>query len=100
MDAPLRRPLDRLAGAVDVLDARARQPADDRTLDDLRNFLDRLEIAIGGDGKPGLDDIDTQLSSMTAIFSFSSRFIAAPGDCSPSRSVVSKMVILVELDMV
>src|SRR3546814_10843573 len=28
---------------------------------------------------------------MTAMRSFSSRFIDAPGDCSPSRRVVSKM---------
>src|SRR3546814_6359445 len=31
-------------------------------------------------------------SSTEAIFSFSSRFIEAPGDCSPSRRVVSKMM--------
>src|SRR5580658_10194298 len=31
-------------------------------------------------------------SSARAMRSFSSRFIAAPGDCSPSRRVVSKIM--------
>jgi hypothetical protein len=93
MDAPPGCAFDRLASAVDVLDPGPRQATDDGALDDLRDFLDSLEIAIRGDRKSGLDDI-------TATLSFSSRFMAAPGDCSPSRSVVSKMVILVELDMV
>ena len=32
-------------------------------------------------------------SSSSAIFSFSATVIEAPGDCSPSRSVVSKMMM-------
>lgn len=42
-------------------------------------------------GKPA-SMISTPISSSTAAMrSFSSRFIDAPGDCSPSRIVVSKM---------
>jgi hypothetical protein len=42
-------------------------------------------------GKPA-SMMSTPISSSTAAMRrFSSRFIDAPGDCSPSRSVVSKM---------
>ena len=44
-------------------------------------------------GKPA-SMTSTRMSWRTsATFSFSSRFIEAPGDCSPSRRVVSKIVI-------
>ena len=42
-------------------------------------------------GKPA-SIISTLIESSTsAIWSFSSKFIDAPGDCSPSRRVVSKI---------
>jgi hypothetical protein len=35
-----------------------------------------------------------KVSSWAATWSFSSRFIEQPGDCSPSRNVVSKIRIV------
>jgi Ca2+/Na+ antiporter len=52
---------------------------------------DRLEVAVRGDREAGLDDVDAHLVEESATCSFSSSVIEAPGDCSPSRSVVSKM---------
>ena len=43
-------------------------------------------------GKPASITSTPISSSRVAICSFSSRFIEAPGDCSPSRRVVSKMM--------
>jgi hypothetical protein len=57
-----------------------------------RNFIHGLKIAGRGNGKPGLDDIDAHFVKQRAMRSFSSRFIEQPGDCSPSRKVVSKMM--------
>ena len=42
-------------------------------------------------GKPASITSTPSRSSCRAISSFSSTFIEAPGDCSPSLSVVSKM---------
>ena len=42
-------------------------------------------------GKPASMTSTPSRTSCRAISSFSSVFIEAPGDCSPSRSVVSKM---------
>ena len=42
-------------------------------------------------GKPASMTSTPKRTSWRAISSFSSVFIDAPGDCSPSRSVVSKM---------
>ena len=43
-------------------------------------------------GKPASMTSTPIASSTEAIWSFSSRFIEQPGDCSPSRSVVSKIM--------
>ena len=51
----------RFAGAVDILEAGARQTADGCALDDLGNLLHRLEIAGRGNGKARFDDIDAHL---------------------------------------
>ena len=45
-------------------------------------------------GKPASMTSTFRRRSWRAMTSFSSVFIEAPGDCSPSRSVVSKMSIL------
>ena len=58
MDAPALGRLDRLAGAVDVLLAGAREPADDRVLGALGDLVDGREIALRGDREAGLDDVD------------------------------------------
>jgi hypothetical protein len=50
--------LHRLAAAVDILERRAREAADDRVLGALGDFAHRLEVAVGGERIAGLDDID------------------------------------------
>ena len=45
-----------------------------------------------GEQSPGASMISTFIDSSTsAIWIFSSKFIEAPGDCSPSLKVVSKI---------
>ena len=85
-------------GAVDVGLAAAGQAADDRALDVAGDLADRLEVARRGDGKAGLDHVDAQFDERWATSIFSARFMLAPGDCSPSRSVVSKITIGREVD--
>ena len=58
MDARLLGRLDRFAGAVDVLEAGAGEPADHGVLGALGDLVDGGEIALGGDRKAGLDDVD------------------------------------------
>ena len=53
--------LHRLPAAVDVLEVRARQAADRGGLGALRDVAHGLEVAFGGDGEPGLDDVDAHL---------------------------------------
>ena len=83
-----------LGGDVDILFARARQPADHAVADLGRDELHRFEVAGGRDREPGLDNVDAQMLQGVAMRIFSSTVIAAPGDCSPSRRVVSKMCTL------
>jgi len=56
--------------------------------------LHGLEITVARGGEAGFDDVHAQPLSWRAMRSFSSRVIEAPGDCSPSRKVVSKMMSL------
>jgi hypothetical protein len=58
VDAPAPRRLDRGAAAVDVGERGARQAGDHRVLGALGDLAHRLEIAVGGDGKARLDDVD------------------------------------------
>ena len=80
----------------------AREPADDRRLverpalagrraDLVGDRAHRLEVVGRGGGEARLDDVDAQPRQCRATSSFSAEVIVAPGDCSPSRSVVSKM---------
>ena len=62
VDAPLVPGiLQRLPGPVDILVAGAAQTGDLGSLDLLGHQLDRLEIAIGSDGKAGLDHVHVHL---------------------------------------
>ena len=61
MDPPALGRLDRLAAAVDVLLAGAREPRDHRVLAALGDLADRQEIAFRGNRETGLDDIDAHL---------------------------------------
>ena len=53
----------------------------------LRDAADRLEVAVGGGGEAGLDDVDLAARELPRD---SIAVRPAPGACSPSRSVVSK----------
>ena len=81
----------RVPGRVDVLLGGPRQPADDRALHLPRDRLHGLEVAGRGDRKPASITSTPSRASWWAISSFSCLFSDMPGDCSPSRSVVSKI---------
>ncbi len=86
--------LDGVVGRVDVAHVGARQAGDtggSRRPVGARNSLHRLEVAGRGDREAGLDHVDPELPSWWAISSFSWVFSEIPGDCSPSRNVVSKI---------
>ena len=53
--------------------------------------IDGFEIAFGGDRETASRMSTPRSTSFAAIRSFSGMFMLQPGDCSPSRSVVSKM---------
>jgi len=59
MDARALCRFDRFAGAVDVVEAGARQPAHHGVFGALGDLVDGGEVALGGDRKAGLDDVDT-----------------------------------------
>ncbi len=61
VDALALRRLDRLGAAVDVLEGGAREPADHRILGARRDLVDGREIALRGDRKAGLDDVDAHV---------------------------------------
>ncbi len=61
MDPAAPRTLDRVAGAVDVLEAGAGEAGHGRVLHAPGDLRDRFEIAVRGDGETGLDDIDLHL---------------------------------------
>ena len=52
--------VDGLPHRIDVRPGRPSQRRDHRPLDLPRDALHRLEVARGGEGKAGLDDVDTQ----------------------------------------
>ena len=93
VDAGGLRFLDCLPSAVDVFGAAASQAADDRTPHRAGDGLDRLEVAGRGDGKAGLDHVHAQVGQGPGQFQLLRQVHAEAGDCSPSRSVVSKIVI-------
>ena len=59
MDAPPLGRLDGLGAAVDVLERGAGKTADHRILGALGDFVDGGKVALRGDRKSGLDDVDT-----------------------------------------
>jgi hypothetical protein len=93
------RMLHGLGAAIDVLRARARQPA-------ITAFL-RAPAISETDSKSPCDAIGNPASMMStpisssssATSSFSSKVMDAPGHCSPSRKVVSKMTDSVLVDI-
>ncbi len=61
MDAAALGVLDGLAAAIDVLQRGARQAADHGVLGALGDLAHGLEIAVGGEGVAGLDDVDAHV---------------------------------------
>ena len=82
----------RLGGAQDVGLAGAGQAADDRALDVLAMASTLSKSPTEAIGKPASITSTPSSASASAMRSFSRRFMEKPGDCSPSRSVVSKMM--------
>ena len=70
MDAEARRGAQRFGRAVDILEARARKPADDRVLRALGDCVHGLEIAMEEIGKSRFDDIDAHLRRAVRRFRF------------------------------
>jgi hypothetical protein len=57
----------------------------------LGDFGHGLEVTVGGNRKACLDDVDAHLVEDLGDLQLLSSVMEAPGDCSPSRKVVSKM---------
>ena len=86
-----------LATPIDVGLAAAGQPADGRAADIAGDLADRLESPGEAIGKPASITSTPSSTRAWATSIFSARFMLAPGDCSPSRSVVSKMTMCRDL---
>ena len=78
-------------GELDVLAVAAGEAADDRPVHLAGDRLHALPVPLGGGGKARLDDIDAQLRQRACHAQLLRRVMLQPGDCSPSRSVVSKI---------
>jgi hypothetical protein len=92
---------DRLAGAIDVLEAGARQAADDGILHDLRDFRTAFEIAVRGNRKSRLDDVDAHRIEQFGDFQFlferhgSARRLLAVAQCRVEYSYRSDFSVFV-----
>ena len=83
---------DRTPGGVDVGHVGPGQAGDHRAFDRPGNGLHGLEIARRGDREAGLDHVDPEAGQLRGqLSSFSCGLSEIPGDCSPSRRVVSKI---------
>jgi hypothetical protein len=76
---------------VDVGRRGARQAGDHRAVDLAGDRLHGLEVAGRRDREAGLDDVDAQARELVGDLELLAVFSEMPGDCSPSRSVVSKI---------
>jgi hypothetical protein len=82
----------RLPGGVDVGSATARaRPAITGPFTSLRDLGDRLEVAGRWSREARLDDVDVQPRELLRDLELLLEGEPDAGDCSPSRSVVSKM---------
>ena len=90
-----RRALQRLGGARDVAVVGARQRADGGVLDRVGDRLDGLEVAVATTRRSRPRSRRPAAARAGARCAASRPcVIEAPGDCSPSRKVVSKMISL------
>ena len=94
MNADLRSALQRLPGPIDILRTGACQAANGRPFDLLRDPPNRLEVPGELYANPASMISTPKRASCLATMTFSSTFMLAPGDCSPSRKVVSKILII------
>ena len=78
-------------GAFHVERAAARQRRHLRPRELAADRVHGFEIAFGGDREAGLQNVHASSTSLRAMRSFSGTVMLQPGDCSPSRRVVSKM---------
>ena len=86
---------ERLGGTRDVAVVGARQRAHRvESLMCVGNRLDRLEVAVRRGREAGLDHVHAQALELPRDAQLLVLVIEAPGDCSPSRKVVSKMMSL------
>ena len=85
------RRLDRLGAAVDVLGAARESPQTTAFLVRLAISCTAAKSPSDAIGKPASMMSTPISSSSSATSSFSSWVMVAPGHCSPSRKVVSKM---------
>ena len=90
VDALARCGLEGLAGGLDIFCVCACQAADDGAGDGFGAEAGGLELSRRGYWKAGLD-VDAHLGQLLGDFEFSLTESDAPGDCSPSRNVVSNM---------
>ena len=92
VDARPRGILQRFPGAVDVKLIGPRQRGDDGPPDFRRDGLDGFKVAVRGDGESRLPECPRPAGRVGGPSRFSpAGSCCSPGDCSPSRSVVSKM---------
>jgi len=91
VDTPRCGRFDRFASAGNVVFVGAREGTDGGVLDDLGNAVDGVKVARRSGGKPASMTSTRIFSSWRATRIFSSLVMEAPGLCSPSRKVVSKM---------
>jgi hypothetical protein len=90
VNARVDRILERLGRCFDVSRVGSCQRGNSRVRTRLDDFLYRECVARRCNGKSCLDDVDPECSCL-AMRTFSGTDMLQPGDCSPSRSVVSKM---------
>ena len=74
---------------IDVGAVGTSQAADDGALDFSGDLLDRVEVARRGDREAGLDDVDAEARQLLGDLELLGSVQRVPGDCSPSRRVVS-----------
>jgi hypothetical protein len=80
-------------GGLDVFAFGAGERGDAGAADLAGDGSDGGEVALGGNGESGLEDVYAEGRDLVAKRSFSSWCMVQPGDCSPSRRVVSKKTI-------
>ena len=91
MNAGIVRVLHALPAGVNVADNGASEAGDAGALDLFGNGGDGLDLLRGVRGEACLDDVYSHAFELFTDLTLSSRFIVAPGACSPSRMVVSRL---------